>query len=64
MKYRLTDGVKIEELSNKEKVVDPVCKMEIKEGVIKTDYKGKTYSFCSEYCRIKFTREPSSYVGS
>lgn len=66
MDFRVTNGVKINELSKKisnmKKVVDPVCEVKVKEGVIKTDYKGKTYSFCSENCRVKFTIRPFKYV--
>ena len=66
MDLRLTNGIKINELSKKisnmKKAVDPVCEVKVKEGVIKTDYKGKTFSFCSENCRVKFTREPLRYV--
>ncbi len=67
MTFRVTNGMNVKELSkklsDKNKVIDPVCDMEVKEGIIKTDYKGQTYSFCSEYCRTKFTREPFKYVG-
>lgn len=43
---------------------DPVCEMEIKdtnEGE-KTEYKGKTYYFCTPLCKIQFEQKPEIYV--
>lgn len=39
---------------------DPVCGMKLKasEAKFKSDYKGRTYYFCSEGCKAKFDREP------
>jgi YHS domain-containing protein len=44
---------------------DPVCGMELdasKPTSYKTVYRGATYNFCSESCRVKFTANPASYV--
>lgn len=44
-------------------VVDPVCKMEFseKDAKVKYNYKGKTYYFCCEMCKDKFTENPEKY---
>ena len=47
-------------------VKDPVCGMEVdvKTAVaagLKSDYKGKTYYFCSDDCKKKFDKEPAKY---
>jgi membrane fusion protein, copper/silver efflux system len=49
-------------------VKDPVCGMEVdvKAAVaagLKSDYKGKTYYFCSDDCKKKFDKEPAKYGG-
>ncbi len=42
---------------------DPVCGMDVSQGsTLKTEYKGKTYYFCSESCRISFEKKPDDYV--
>ena len=46
---------------------DPVCGMEVdaKEAAaakLKSDYKGKTYYFCSDDCKKKFDKEPGRWV--
>lgn len=45
-------------------VKDPVCGMELNESAAsaKTDYKGKTYYFCSSSCQSAFEREPEKYA--
>ncbi len=47
-----------------EEVKDPVCGMKIKvaEAKFKTEFKGKTYYFCSADCKGKFDKEPTKYV--
>ena len=48
-----------------EKVKDVVCGMQIdptKAKGGKSEYKGKTYYFCSEDCKKKFDKEPAKYV--
>ncbi len=47
-----------------EVVKDPVCGMEldpVKAGG-KTDYKGKTYYFCSAGCKKAFDENPEKYA--
>jgi len=48
-----------------EKVKDVVCGMTIDPAKAKggkSDYKGKTYYFCSDDCKKKFDKEPAKYV--
>ena len=43
---------------------DPVCGMEVKD-IIKapaTVYKGRTYYFCTNLCKIQFEHAPDNYV--
>lgn len=42
--------------------IDPVCRMEVKEGEICSAYKGEKYCFCSRMCKEKFDKDPSKYV--
>ncbi len=44
---------------------DPVCgmQMEEKDAAGKTDYKGRTYYFCSADCKAAFEKEPQRYAG-
>ena len=43
---------------------DPVCGMEVKDTIKApaTVYKGKTYFFCSDLCKVQFEHEPEKYV--
>jgi Cu+-exporting ATPase len=43
---------------------DPVCKMQIdeKKAAGKSEYKGRTYYFCSAACKAKFDANPSAYA--
>lgn len=43
---------------------DPVCGMEVdeKKATQKSEYKGKTYYFCSATDRKQFEKEPEKYV--
>ncbi len=43
---------------------DPVCGMQIEESRAsgKSDYKGKTYYFCSIVCKTNFDNEPENYI--
>jgi RND family efflux transporter MFP subunit len=48
-------------------VKDPVCGMEVdvKAAVaagLKSDYKGRTFYFCSDDCKKKFDKEPGAYA--
>ena len=47
------------------KVRDPVCGMMIdeKDAAATSDYKGKTFSFCSPSCKDTFEKAPVSYAG-
>ena len=48
-----------------EKVKDVVCGMQIDPAKAKggkSEYKGKTYYFCSEDCKKKFDKEPAKYA--
>ena len=44
--------------------IDPVCDMHLEEhGVSATAlYEGKTYGFCSAYCKGEFEKEPAKYL--
>ncbi|MFA5991755.1 MAG: YHS domain-containing protein [Candidatus Doudnabacteria bacterium] len=44
------------------KVVDPVCNMKIEPGIFSSDHGGKTYYFCSEYCKAQFDADPAQYI--
>jgi YHS domain-containing protein len=46
-------------------VKDPVCGMEVdpKTAAGKSEYKGKTYHFCSTGCKKAFDKAPEQYVG-
>ena len=43
---------------------DVVCGMQIdpKNAAAKSEFKGKTYSFCSASCKAKFDANPSQYA--
>jgi YHS domain-containing protein len=45
-------------------VKDVVCGMDVDEKKVtqKSDYKGKTYYFCSKTCKVAFDKEPEKYV--
>ncbi|RPJ69339.1 MAG: YHS domain-containing protein [Acidobacteria bacterium] len=54
-----------QEAQQPEKVKDVVCGMQIDPAKAKggkSEYKGKTYYFCSEDCKKKFDKEPAKYV--
>ena len=42
----------------------PICSMEVEEGYICSTYDGKRYCFCSQYCKDKFEKDPTSFVKS
>ncbi len=44
---------------------DPVCGMLVdeREASAKTEYKGKTYFFCSSHCKRSFNLDPEKYRG-
>lgn len=43
---------------------DPVCGMSVDEGSarFKSEYKGKTYYFCSRACKTAFDKDPAKYA--
>lgn len=43
---------------------DPVCKMKVeeKEAVATSEYKGKTYYFCAHGCKKAFDADPEKYL--
>jgi YHS domain-containing protein len=43
---------------------DPICGMAVDEKAAKykSDYKGKTYYFCSQYCKTTFDKDPSKFA--
>jgi len=45
-------------------VFDVVCKMEVDEKAAKwkSEYKGKTYYFCSPMCKQKFDRNSEKFI--
>lgn len=46
--------------------IDPVCNMEVKEADAagKSEYKGKTYYFCSTHCKEQFDKKPEKFLHS
>ena len=47
-------------------VSDVVCGMEVdaKNTKWKTEYKGKTYYFCGQICKLEFDANPEKYANS
>jgi YHS domain-containing protein len=43
---------------------DPVCGMAVdeKDSKIKSEYRGRMYTFCSQGCKISFDEEPEKYL--
>jgi len=49
-------------LISQEKVIDPVCGMEIDpRKAIEYDYNGKIYHFCNPNCEVQFKRDPERF---
>jgi Cu+-exporting ATPase len=44
--------------------MDPVCGMEVDEKKMAAtyDYRGKTYYFCTQGCKEKFSEEPERFL--
>ncbi|MGQ9565836.1 MAG: YHS domain-containing protein [Candidatus Bathyarchaeales archaeon] len=43
---------------------DPICGMTVDEKTkFKSEYKGKTYYFCSQICKTTFDKKPTKYAG-
>jgi len=47
-------------------VKDPVCGMMVdeKNAKIRSQYRGKTYYFCAQACKIAFDKHPGEYAGA
>jgi len=45
-------------------VLDAVCNMQVDEKTAKwkSEYKAKTYYFCSPICKQKFDRSPERFI--
>ncbi len=42
---------------------DPVCKMPVNDkSAFRSEYKGKSYLFCSKQCKEKFDKSPEAYA--
>lgn len=43
---------------------DPVCGMNVNEKAakFKSEYKGKTYYFCGQACKVAFDKNPARYA--
>ncbi|HID85863.1 MAG TPA: YHS domain-containing protein [Anaerolineae bacterium] len=43
---------------------DPVCGMMVDEekAAATSEYKGKTYYFCSKGCKVAFDKDPEKYL--
>ena len=42
--------------------VDPVCGMKVSIDLLKRDYQGESYFFCSEHCKQQFEKDPEDYT--
>lgn len=51
-------------LKNEDKAKDPVCGMAVNINKTKflTEYKGKTYYFCSKNCKMTFDENKEIYI--
>jgi len=49
---------------SEDKVVDPVCGMEMKkeDATTSTSYDGEVYYFCAFQCKEEFDRSPASFA--
>jgi len=47
-------------------VEDPVCGMRVDEKTtkFKSQYRGKTYYFCAQGCKITFDKNPAKFTAS
>jgi YHS domain-containing protein len=61
---RNKSGVPAQKQAEPAKVTDPVCGMKIDpaKAAGKSDYKGKTYYFCSDHCKKTFDAKPEAVV--
>lgn len=46
--------------------VDPFCGMSVEKHAIAAtfEYEGKTYGFCSEFCRDEFAKDPKKWLAN
>jgi len=51
------------DMSQQNKVHDPVCIMEVEVGKFAFSYLGIEYSFCSQQCQERFSANPHLYIG-
>jgi len=42
--------------------IDPVCGMTPSGDIFQSDYRGKSYYFCSNHCKEQFVAKPDDYV--
>ena len=57
-------GASAQTQSQAAKVTDPVCGMQIDQAKAagKSDYRGKTYYFCSDHCKKTFDANPDAVL--
>ncbi len=49
--------------AEKNVLIDPICGMSVSpQGDIRSEYKGKTYFFCSKHCKETFEKDPGKYI--
>lgn len=60
----MINGLGKESKAVKEKVVDPVCGMNIDkdEALGTSDYEGRVYYFCAACCQRRFEANPEQYA--
>jgi YHS domain-containing protein len=61
-KYRETGEVEDEEVASGV-AIDPICKMDvdIATATLVSEYQGKKYYFCAQYCKDTFEADPEQY---
>jgi len=61
---RSKDGAPDQMQTQAATVTDPVCGMQIDpaKAANKSDYKGKTYYFCSDHCKTTFDDNPEAVL--
>ncbi|MEK7081206.1 MAG: YHS domain-containing protein [Patescibacteria group bacterium] len=42
--------------------IDPICGMEASSDLLKANYQGESYFFCSDHCRQQFEKDPGAYI--
>ena len=46
----------------KESYIDPVCGMEASSDLFQTNFREKSYYFCSNHCKEQFENGPGNFV--